>query len=171
MIPVTMIMAMTADGKIAKDSQQFANWTSREDKRLFVELSKAHGVVIMGENTFNTFPAPLKDRLNVVFSQQENPPVQEGVKWVKGEPQQVLLDLEKSGYRSALLGGGSTINSLFLKHHLISEMVLTIEPKIFGAGLSLFSEDFNADLKLLEMRNLNENTIMLRYQIIYQENA
>lgn len=167
MIPVTMIMAITADGKIAKDKAQLANWTSREDKKLFVEVSKAHGVIMMGENTFKTFPAPLKDRLNVVFSQVENQPLLEGVKWVKGEPEKVLNELEQMGYKSALLGGGSFLNSLFLEKKLISEIILTIEPKIFGAGLSLFNRDLDANLKLLEFKNLNDNTVMLRYQVIY----
>lgn len=166
MIPVTMMMAMTVDGKIAKDKTQFADWTSREDKKLFVEISKAHGVIMMGENTFKTFPAPLKDRLNVVFSQAENEP-REGVKWVKGEPEKVLEELETLGYKSALLGGGSFLNSLFLEKKLISEIILTVEPKIFGAGLSLFNRDLDANLKLLEIKNLNDDTLMLRYRVIY----
>lgn len=161
-----MMMAMTADGKIAKDKTQFADWTSREDKKLFVELSKSCGVIMMGENTFNTFPAPLKERLNVVFTEDLNKPETPGVKWVSGEPKLVLEELEKMGYTSVLLGGGSFLNSLFLEKKLISEIVLTIEPKIFGAGLSLFNKDLDADLKLLEIKNLNENTVMLHYQVL-----
>jgi dihydrofolate reductase len=167
MIPVTMMMAITVDGKIAKDSTQFADWTSREDKKLFVEISKAHGVIMMGENTFKTFPAPLKDRLNVVFSRTNDHPAQEAVKWVSGDPKAVLEELAAMGYKSALLGGGSFLNSLFLEHKLINEIILTIEPKIFGAGLSLFNKDLDADLKLLETRKLNDNTIMVRYQVVY----
>ncbi len=161
------MMAITADGKIAKDSTQFTDWTSREDKKLFVEVSKKHGVIMMGENTFKTFLKPLPGRLNVVFSKQENPEPIEGVKWVNGEPQQVLEELETLGYKSALLGGGATINSLFLKNKLITEIILTIEPKIFGQGLSLFNEDLDVNLKLLEIEKLNDNTIMIKYQVIY----
>ncbi len=167
MIPVTMMMAITVDGKIAKDKTQFANWTSKEDKKLFVEISKAHGVIMMGENTFKTFPSPLPNRLNVVFSHQENPPEIEGVKWVSGEPIKVLEELEEMGYKSALLGGGAFLNSLFLEKKLINEIILTVEPKIFGEGLSLFNKDLDADLKLLEFKKLNDNTLMLRYQVIY----
>ncbi|MFA6994949.1 MAG: dihydrofolate reductase family protein [Patescibacteria group bacterium] len=167
MIPVTMMMAMTVDGKIAKDKTQFADWTSREDKKLFVEISKAQGVIMMGENTFRTFPAPLKERLNVVFSENENPAEITGVKWVKGEPADVLQELEVMGYKSALLGGGSFLNSLFLEKKLITEIILTVEPKIFGTGLSLFNKDLNVNLKLLEVKNLNENTLMLRYRVQY----
>ena len=167
MIPVTLIMAMTADGKIAKNSTQLANWTSHEDKKLFVEISKQHGVIMMGENTFNTFPKPLPGRLNVVFTKQENPEEINEVKWVSGEPEKVLEELEILGYKSALLGGGATLNSLFLKNKLINEIILTVEPKIFGSGLSLFNEDIDADLELITMEKLNENTIMLKYKVIY----
>jgi dihydrofolate reductase len=70
---VIMMMAMTLDGKIAKSSDHFPDWTSKEDKKLFAKTSKEAGVVIMGDKTFFTFPAPLKDRLNVVFTLEENP--------------------------------------------------------------------------------------------------
>jgi dihydrofolate reductase len=162
-----MMMAITVDGKIAKDKTQFADWTSREDKKLFVEISKSHRVVMMGENTFKTFPAPLKERLNVVFTEQKNPPAQEGVKWVGGEPADILNELEKMGYQSALLGGGAYLNSLFLEKKLITEIIITVEPKIFGTGLSLFNKDLNVNLKLAEVRKLNDNTLMLRYQVLY----
>lgn len=167
MIPVTMMMAMTVDGKIATNKSQLADWTSKEDKKIFKEISKAHGVIMMGANTFRTFPAPLPGRLNVVFSEQENNPPQEGVKWVKGEPAAVLEELEKMGYKSALLGGGSFLNSLFLEKKLINEIILTVEPKIFGAGLSLFNRSCPVNLELKEIKKINDNTLLLRYQVIY----
>jgi dihydrofolate reductase len=167
MIPVTLMMAMTLDGKIATDSKQFADWTSPEDKKLFVATSKAHGVIMMGENTFRTFPAPLKGRLNVVFTERVDQPPLEGVKWVTGEPATVLEELENIGYKSALLGGGSYLNSLFLEKKLITEIILTIEPKIFGSGLSLFNRSLEANLRLQECAKLNDNTLMLKYQVIY----
>ena len=165
MIPVTMIMAITADGRIAKNKKQLANWTSPEDKKLFVKISKQFGVIMIGENTFNTFPAPLPGRLNVVFSPHKHPE-QKNVKWVKGEPAQVLVDLEKLGYKSALLGGGAYLNSLFLKKALITEIILTIEPKIFGQGVPLFDCDHEIDLKLLEAQKLNNNSLMLHYKVL-----
>lgn len=167
MIPVTLIMAITADGKIAKNKNQFANWTSKEDKKLFVETSKEFGVIMMGENTFHTFPAPLPGRLNVVFSYQGGEDVDGLLKWVSGEPEIILTELENLGYNKALLGGGASLNTIFLKKKLISELIITIEPKIFGSGISLFAEEVDTNLELLEHRLLNDNTLMLRYKIIY----
>ena len=161
------MMAITLDGKIAKHDKHFPDWTSKEDKKLFAKISREHGVVMMGDKTFATFPAPLPGRLNVVFTLEKNPPEIEGVKWVTGEPKPVLEELEKMGYKSALLGGGAFLNSLFLEKKLISEIILTIEPKIFGDGLSLFNKNFDVNLKLEEMEKINDDAIMVKYKVIY----
>lgn len=163
-----MVMAMTADGKIAKDKSQLADWTSSEDKQSFVALTKQHGAIMMGQNTFATFPAPLKGRLNVVFTKEENPQPIDGVKWVSGEPEAVLTDLENMGYKSVVLGGGSTLNGLFLERRLITEIYLTVEPKIFGSGLGLFTGDGTAELRLAEADRLNDNTLRLHYFVEYK---
>lgn len=157
---------MTADGKIAKNSDHFPDWTSKEDKKLFAKTSKEHGVVIMGDKTFFTFPKPLPDRLNVVFTLLENPPETENVKWVTGEPEKVLEELEKMGYKSAILGGGTYMNSQFLERKLIDEIWLTIEPKIFGDGLGVFGGDFDIDLKMIDVSEINENTAVVKYEVL-----
>jgi dihydrofolate reductase len=164
---IIMMMAMTMDGKIARTSNHFPDWTSREDKKYFSKMSKEAGVVMMGEKTFKTFPSPLPNRLNVVFTLEKNPPTIEGVKWVTGEPEKVVEELEKIGHKSAILGGGAYLNGLFLKKRLIDEIIVTVEPKIFGDGLSLFSGDFDVNLKFLGMEKLNDDSIVLRYKVIY----
>lgn len=159
-------MAITLDGKIAKDKQHFPNWTSREDKQFFAQISKKHKVVIFGENTFDTFKKPLKERLNVVFAKEKKEKI-ENVMWVSGKVKPVLNKLEKLGYKSAVLGGGAFLNTLFLKEKLIDEMYISINPKIFGKGISLFSEDFDIDLKLVDIKKLNKDSFIVRYKIIY----
>lgn len=165
---IVLVMAVTVDGRIAKGSDHFPDWTSTEDKKFFAKTSKEHGVVIMGDKTFNTFPAPLKERLNVVFTLEKNPKEIEGVKYVSGEPEDVLKELEEMGYKSAVLGGGSFINGLFLKKGLIDEILITMEPKIFGDGISLFKGDFDVDLKLIDVKKINDDSIVLRYKVIKQ---
>ncbi|MCK9439136.1 MAG: dihydrofolate reductase family protein [Patescibacteria group bacterium] len=166
MIPVILIMAITADGKIAKNKDHFANWTSKEDKQVFIQTSKDFGMIMMGYNTFKTFPAPLKNRLNVVFSEKAGEEL-EGVKWVSGEPEKVLNELENLGFKKALLGGGTGLNTLFLQKKLINEIILTVEPKIFGSGLSLFNDDFDINLELLELKKINNNSYLVRYKVVY----
>jgi dihydrofolate reductase len=163
---IIMMMAMTMDGKIAKTSDHFPDWTSKEDKKYFAKISKDVGVVMMGEKTFKTFPSPLPNRLNVVFTLEQNSPETKGVRWVTGEPEKVIKELENEGYKSAILGGGANLNGLFLKKRLIDEIIVTVEPKIFGDGLSLFSGDFNVSLQFLEMEKINDNSIVLKYKVI-----
>ncbi len=160
------MMAITLDGKIGKTSDHLSNWTSREDKQQFIEITKKVGVIIMGKNTFDTFKKPLRDRLNVVFTDQEDLLVIDDVMWVSGEIESVLEELESKGYKEAILGGGSYLNTLFLKRGLVDEMIVTIEPKIFGTGLSLFKEEFDLNLELLDIKKLNNNTINLHYKVI-----
>lgn len=191
---IILMMAMTVDGKIAKTSDHFPDWTSREDKKLFADTTKKHGVIIMGEKTFYTLapkpkkntannstdkienqssfgagqalPKPLPDRLNVVFTLQKNLPEIENVKWVLGEPKKVLRELESLGYKSAILGGGANLNAQFLKKKLIDEIWITIEPKIFGDGLGIFAGDFDQNLKLISFEKINENSIVVKYKIV-----
>ncbi|OGF25373.1 hypothetical protein A2331_02375 [Candidatus Falkowbacteria bacterium RIFOXYB2_FULL_34_18] len=164
---ITLMMAITMDGKIAKNDKHFPDWTSPEDKKLFAKISREHGVVMMGEKTFATFPAPLPGRLNVVFTLNKNPKKTEGVKWVSGDIEKILKELEEMGYAKALLGGGAFLNTTFLEKKLIDEIIVTVEPKIFGSGISLFGGDFNIDLKLLEVNKINKNTVILKYKVVY----
>ncbi|MDO9231072.1 MAG: dihydrofolate reductase family protein [bacterium] len=167
---ITMIMATTVDGKIAKTATHFPDWTSREDKQFFAKESKKAGVVIMGGKTFNTFPRPLKERLNVVITADkgyEN--IKDSVKvYYKKSPKFVKKDLEKMGYKKAILGGGAFINGLFLKNKLVDEIIIIVAPKFFGEGLSLSSGFyFNYDLKLLDTYKINKDSVLLRYKILY----
>jgi len=50
---------------------------------------------------------------------------------------------------------------------LIDEIILTIEPRLFGSGLSLFSDNVNVNLELLEAKKINDSSIMLKYKVIY----
>ena len=170
---IILMMAMTADGKIAKTSDHFPDWTSREDKKYFFETTKKHGVILMGEKTFKTFPKPLPGRLNVVFTLEKNPrliggqvPDPENVKFVSGDVEKVLEELEDMGYKSAILGGGAFLNSQFLQKKLIDEIWLTIEPKIFGDGLGVFGGDFNTNLKLISVEKINESSVVVKYEVI-----
>ena len=163
---IILMMAMTADGKIARTSDHFPDWTSKEDKKLFADTTKKHGVVIMGDKTFFTMPGPLPDRLNIVFTLEKNPPQFENGKWVSGEPEKVLGELEKMGHESAILGGGANLNAQFLKKKLIDELWLTIEPKIFGDGLGIFKGESEADLKLLTIEKINDNSVVVKYEVL-----
>ena len=159
-------MAQTLDGKIGKNEFHKTNWTSSEDKKEFIKLTKQAGVIIMGNSTYKTLAGPLKNRLNCILTRNKK-----NKKNIKGELEyfedinELLKSLEDRKYKEAILCGGSQINSLFIKNNLISEIYITIEPKIFGNGINLFSDiDLDIDLELIESKKMN-NSCILKYKV------
>lgn len=161
-------MAITLDGKIAKSPDHAATWTSKADKKVFVEETKKAGVIVMGETTYQTIGKPLPGRLNVIMSllPEKNKNIPGILEFTNTPPKELLAKLESRGFSSVIIGGGATINGLFLKENLIDEIWLTIEPKIFGEGLSLFKgAEVDLDLELIEVKNLDKNVIQVRYEV------
>jgi dihydrofolate reductase len=165
---VTMMMAITADGMIARDQAHFPDWTCPADKRMFKERTQKAGVVIFGSRTFQTIGKPLEGRLNIVLTRYpERFQSSENLLFSSASPELLLQDLDRRGFKEVVLAGGSIINTLFVKSRLINEMVLTVAPHIFGQGLSLFSEPCDVGLQLLEVRNLDPHFVVLRYGVSY----
>lgn len=163
-----LMMAITLDGKIAKHTTQLADWTSKADKKIFVEETKRVGVIIMGKTTYDTIGRPLPGRLNVIMDLEPDATknIPDSLEFTNTQPVELLQELEGRGYESVILGGGATINGLFLNQGLVDEIWLTVEPKLFGEGLSLFNKaDVDIDLELIEVRKLDDNVIQVRYRV------
>ncbi|MDQ3930308.1 MAG: dihydrofolate reductase family protein [Chloroflexota bacterium] len=167
---VILMAAVTIDGKIARHEHHFVDWSSKEDKKLFMQTSKRAGVVILGNNTFETFPSPLPGRLHVVLTTNvTDKPQQPGeIEFTDRSPQEIVADLEGRGYTEAVLTGGAQVNALFLAANMVDEIWLTVEPHIFGLGIDLFrGVPFDLRATLLEVRQLNEGgSVLLRYGMI-----
>ena len=58
---VSLLMAQTLDGKIAKDANHFPDWTESADKKFFRARTKESGVMIFGRTTFETLPGVLQE--------------------------------------------------------------------------------------------------------------
>ena len=63
---VILLMAITLDGRTGKDEMHFVDWTEQEDKKIFVQITRRTGVIIMGSRTFDTIGGPLPKRKNVI---------------------------------------------------------------------------------------------------------
>jgi dihydrofolate reductase len=165
---VTLIMAMTADGMIARHNAHYPDWTGRADKIMFKQMTIKAGVVIMGSRTYATIGKPLPGRLNWVMTR--NPGryrPEENLIFSDDSPQAILEELIRRGYKTAALTGGSTINSLFAHARLIDEMIITIIPTLFGQGVPLFSESVNINLELIGSNELERGTPLLHYRLLY----
>ncbi|MFA5903435.1 MAG: dihydrofolate reductase family protein [Desulfobacula sp.] len=164
---VILLMAMTADGMIAKNSMQPVDWTGKEDKHYFVRVTQEAGVMIMGSKTFDTIGRVLPGRKNIVMTRnkkrQSNDP---DLIFTDQTPGQILNGLSLQGFVSAALIGGSVVNTLFMKESLIDEIHVTIVPHFFGRGLTLFSESLDIPLELIDVEKMTKVHVLLKYKVI-----
>ncbi len=163
-----IIAALTADGYIAKDVQHSPfNWTSKADKKRFIEITKKAGVIIVGSNTYKTFPGPLKERTNIVYSRSKT---FEGAETTQDDPVELLKKLEARGFKEAAICGGEAIYTMFMKAKVVDRIYLTIEPILFGKGIKLFNDDMLFHLKLVSSAESESGALLLEYAVDYTGN-
>lgn len=115
---VILIAAVTANGMIARNSDEVVGWS--EDLSLFLEQTMGHAV-IMGSNTANTLSADLKGREMIVVHREM-------------KPENVLNQID--GVKCFVIGGARTY-SRFAPH--LTHLFLTFHPIVMKSGsLPLF---------------------------------
>jgi len=175
-----IIAAMTADGYIAKETNHAAFWTSKEDKKRFVEITRRAGVVVMGLITFKTLGKPLKNRLNIVYSPNSfegetrivngnantiGESTETIVERTTDSPADLLAKLEKRGFKEVAICGGASIYNMFMKSGLVETLYLTIEPIMFGKGIRLFNDDMEHKLTLNGCEKTEGGSLLLEYKV------
>lgn len=169
---VILVAALSLDGRIAqRPDQSPLGWVSAEDRAWFREISQKVGVLVMGRKTFETIGRPLTGRRLIVFTTRPQDYLQksllEGVEFTKLSPEKLLKKLTREDVKEVLLAGGSELYSQFLKKGLVDELWLTLEPLIFGRGIPFVDLKMPMiRLELLGMKDLNPETILLRYRTL-----
>lgn len=167
---VSLMVAITVDGKIARASDHYPDWTGRADKRLYVEITKNAGVMIMGSTTFDMIGRVLPGRKSVVMTRNpDRRSNRDDLVFTQAPPKEILADLAAQGYQTAVVIGGAKINQLFAAEGLIDELILTISPYAFGSGLSVFADRVDLKLALEQFWQLDENTLCVRYRVLSQQ--
>lgn len=162
MIQVSLIAVLSADGYIARRPDETVDWSSAEDKQLFVTLTKATGTIIIGSTTYKTLPSKLLGRRVIVYSHTSL----EGVETTQEEPEALLRRLENEGVRAVAICGGASVYDAFLRTDLIHELHLVTEPLLFGTGIRLCYEPLHTRLHLTEHRQLNTSgTVYSHYEV------
>jgi len=115
---IILIAAITADGYIARHSNETEEWTL--DLHLFKEQTMGWPV-IMGSNTKETLNADLSGRKEIVIHRDDI-------------PKQILNNIKTE--KCFVIGGAKT-NTLFSPY--LTHMYLTFHPLVFAKGVKLFS--------------------------------
>ncbi len=172
---ITLAMVLSVDGKSTKWDLADQSWASAEDKTHLIKTISENNLILMGGNTYSIAKnhiKPKEGKLRIVltrdpakYSQDQVP----GQLEFTDEPIEDLLKrLEAQGHGKMLLLSGEKLNYEFLSKNLIDEIILTLEPRIFGTGKSLTAGGgLDADLELINYEKLNDKgTLLLTYKVL-----
>lgn len=163
---VFLIAALSADGFIGRNADHLADWTSPEDKKHFVALTKQAGVMVMGARTFATIGRALPGRRTIVYTNNPERITTTGIETTGEPPTELIARLACEGAAGVAICGGASIYSLFMRAKVIDELYLTIEPTLFGHGVPLFASHLDTALTLIDHQQANsKGTLLLHYRI------
>ena len=82
-------------------------------------------------------------------------------------PAEALAVLDQAGVSEAIVGGGRSVYHAFMRAGLVDEVVLDLQPVVFGTGVPVFGDrlDLTA-LKLVSSTPLNDDALRLRYLVV-----
>ncbi len=146
------------------------SWTSKEDREYFTSLLDKATCIIMGRHTYEAAKAQMvhkKGRCRIVLTsnlekyQKETIPGQ--LEFTSDSPLSLCKRL--TSHRTILLVGGAITAAAFFKDNLIDELLLTIEPILFGNGSPIIAPgDFEIKMRLVSTKRLNKTgTLLLKY--------
>lgn len=160
------IAAITLDGKIARHTNHFSDWTSQEDKDFLHQMLDAAEVIIVGNTTYKLAVKPLSKRNCLVLTRSvvEIQQVHPLLVYCNPATQPLLELIKKLDYKNVCILGGTEVYSYCLEYDLIDELYLTVEPIVFGDGLPLFNIGHESKWQLRESKELNKTgTLLLHY--------
>lgn len=164
---VTLVMVSSVDGITSRaPGEAVSTWSSLEDQKHFQELVKKYDAVITGSKSFHKKIANIPYFIYSRTRKSTNDELKNKVFFTSLPPAELLSNLPKE-IENVLLLGGEEINTLFLRENLVNQLVLTVEPKLFGSGKHLLSDIIIKNLRLVGVKKLNpQGTLILTYEVI-----
>lgn len=169
---ITLSFVASADGRVTgPKGEQSRTWASPDDQSFFAKLVEENGLVILGRNTYEKhkqfFSKTPHIRRIVMTNGAPDKRAPKGVEFSSLSPTKLVRSLKKQGCKKALLAGGPRLSAAFFKAKLVSELILTIEPRLFGGGLPILEGKIGKPkLALLSVVKINRaGTLLLRYKV------
>ena len=172
---ITLAMVLSVDGKSTKWDLPDQSWASEEDKTHLIKLISENDLILMGGKTYETAKKNIKPKagkLRIVIT--HNPErfsgdqMENQLEFTNRPIPELIQTLESRGFKQMLLLSGEGLNKQFFEAGLINEIILTVEPVIFGRGRGIVAEaNLDLKLKLLSFEKLNDQgTVLLHYQVL-----
>jgi dihydrofolate reductase len=171
---VILVFVSTLNGKVTRGNDpEVRHWSSRSDQKHYGRVWKDSRLIIMGSNTWNdNIIKPSAERLIIVMTRNPGSyrerEIPGQVEFTSEGPNDIVKKYRSAGTELMTVVGGPGVATSFLKESLIDELWLTIEPRLFGKGISLLTEsDLDLRLKLIDLVRANEDgTLITKYSIV-----
>lgn len=172
---IVLIAAISLDGCLTRHDAHGTAWASPEDQLHFRTEIAGFDTQVFGSGTYDAErerirPALTSSRRRVVMTRS---PERYAGEQVAGEleftndPADVIVDrLRADGHRRVAVLGGGVVYRAFLASALLTDVVVTLEPRVFGTGTRLAGTDVALDpaLRLTGVEHLSDDTLLLRYR-------
>ena len=175
-------VATTLDNFIAHEDGSFDGFIAEgEHVTDFLDSIKHYGAILMGKNTYEVgYKYGLKpgdpaygdinpDMKNYVFSRSAQFGSNERVQLVKEGVIEFVKQLKTEEGKDIWLCGGGALAGTLLEYELLDELLIKLNPIVFGSGIPLFGGcRKNVNLALSSSKTYNTGVLLLRYNINYQ---
>lgn len=161
-----LYMAMTINGFIAKEDDR-TEWSQAEWEEYRERVNKA-GALIIGRRTYEIMEHDsIFDDLQCTIAVITHHTIAKKGVLSFVSPEEAIRYFKKEKHKEVYITGGSNINALFLKENLIDEIILDIEPIMYGKGTPLmFPESFEAQLFLKKVKDVKHHFLQLHYTVV-----
>ena len=168
----SLYLAISADGLIAtpnRVSNEESEWPESAWECWCSHCTAANNLIVGRQTYAELIEDDVSDILypehKVVISSQT---LDLADSWVQFSSPNLAIDYLKSrDVENIIVGGGRQIGLAFVKEGLIDEVVLDIQPLLFGNGTPLLGELGNIiQLELINIETLANSAIKARYRLI-----
>lgn len=171
---IAVYIATSANGFIS-NSRNVPDWLSSEYGKGLFETCQRKKAVIMGRKTYDILAPdhlPLTDEgISVVLTRHAGAsPANPTVVFTSAGPGEIVAMLEEKGVSEAVIIGGTTTISQFMDAGSVDEIVMVVEPVLFGGEPLPLLRGVARDhkLELVESAKLNRDTLRLHYRLTGQ---
>lgn len=161
---IVLFIAQSLDGYIAtkEDSLDWLFRVEGKGDNGYSEFISTVDTILMGKRTYDWIMQhengkfPYQNKQCYVFSRSTFEDT-EHVQFINEDIINFTHKLKSEEGKSIWIVGGGEVLHTFLKEKLVDELILTVAPKIIGAGIPLFkSGDYQLDLLLKGTRTFNQ---------------
>ncbi|MBW8684195.1 dihydrofolate reductase family protein [Chitinophaga rhizophila] len=170
---IILYIAISLDGFIARKDDDI-KWLTEfpypeNDDYGYADLLSRIDTTIMGNATYSVVrdslePWPYGDKMSYIFTRSAAGEDTDNIKFIRNDIPAFIDHLQQTPGKDIWLIGGGKLNTLFLQHDWIDEMIIHVIPVIIGEGISLFEgSTFERRFKLEETQTYSTGVVMLRY--------